>query len=131
MVDRQTLACRAHDLRRNMTPQEKKIWYGFLQGYSPSFRCQKVIGSYIVDFYCRKVRLSVEIDGGHHHDARQKKYDEIRTTFLELKEIKQLRFTNKEVDEDFEAVCELIHRAVTVRRHDLVSIPLEAVKSKR
>lgn len=128
---RQLLACRAHEMRRNMTPQEKKLWYGFLCEYSPSFRCQKVIGNYIVDFYCRKVRLCVEVDGGHHNEAVQKRHDETRGVFLDLCEIKQLRFTNREVDDEFEGVCEVIHQTVLERRHDLRSISLSSVQMKR
>lgn len=82
-------------------------------------RAQKVIGSYIVDFYCRKVRLSIELDGDSHYTKGQKEYDRIRTTYLEMMEIKELRFTNNDIVENLEGVCETIHAEVLNRRNDI------------
>ena len=86
-----------------------------------SFVPQKVIGNYIVDFYCRKARLSIELDGDSHYSIRQREYDRVRTTFLEVLEIKELRFTNTEVVENFEGVCEAIHIEVQRRRNDVLT----------
>lgn len=102
-----------------MTVYEQKLWFEFLQGYEVSFRKQKVIGSYIVDFYCRKARLSIEIDGESHFTQAAETYDMYRTRFLELREIKELRFTNADVRDNFEGVCEVIHEEVVKRRNDL------------
>ena len=127
---RQVLAERAAYMRKNMTPYELKVWREFLRYYELPFVCQKVIGNYILDFYCRRVRLAIEIDGGHHFGNRQREYDERRDLFLEMLEIKVIRFSNKDVHDDFEGVCEKIHLEATRRRNDVASIPLSAVKLK-
>ena len=118
---RQTLAQRAAYMRTHMTYTERKLWLFFLQEYPMPFVAQKVVGNYIVDFYCRKVRLSIELDGDSHYTPRQKQYDQTRTTFLEMLEIKELRFTNTEVCENFSGVCELIDIEVNSRRNDVRS----------
>ncbi len=128
---RQVLAQRATVMRKNMTPWEKKLWFEFLGEYEVPFVAQKVIGNYIIDFYSRRVRLAIEIDGGQHFDLRQKRYDETRTTYLETLEIKVLRFTNNEIKDDFDGVCEVIHGEVVKRRHDLRIMPLELLTSKK
>ncbi len=132
MKSRRTeLAERAFELRKNMTIYEKKLWYGFLRDYDPSFKAQKVIGDYIVDFYCRKVRVSIEIDGDSHFTEKSRSYDFRRTLRLEMREIFELRFTNLEVKENFEGVCEIIHKVVQSRRNDTRSLDFEALKNKR
>lgn len=130
MTRRKVLAERALYLRRNMTPHEKKLWYRFLAEYEVTFKAQKVIGNYIVDFYCRKARLSVELDGGQHYEKRSLAYDATRTSFLEMREIKQLRFSNRDIDESFEGVCEVIDKEVKARRNDLMGNGFSLLKSK-
>ena len=88
---RQLLAQRAENMRNQMTYPERRLWFSFLREYPTPFVAQKVIGSYIVDFYCRKARLSIELDGDSHYTESQKEYDRVRTTFLEMLEIKDLR----------------------------------------
>lgn len=118
---RQELAQRANTMRNNQTYYERLLWLHFLRTYPISFVPQKVIGNYIVDFYCRKARLSIELDGDSHYSIRQREYDRVRTTFLEVLEIKELRFTNTEVVENFEGVCEAIHIEVQRRRNDVLT----------
>ena len=55
---------RAKELRKNMTPWERKLWYEYLRQYPVRFQRQKAIGEYIADFYCAKARLVIELDGG-------------------------------------------------------------------
>ena len=86
---RQLLAQRAENMRNQMTYPERRLWFSFLREYPTPFVAQKVIGSYIVDFYCRKARLSIELDGDSHYTESQKEYDRVRTTFLEILEIKE------------------------------------------
>ena len=117
-------------MRRYMTDAEKKLWLLFLREYQVPFVAQKVIGNYIVDFYCRKTRLSIELDGSQHYEPANLAYDLIRTSYLEMLEIKELRFPNTIVFENFEGVCEVIHNEVEARRNDKVSIPLSLVKNK-
>ena len=65
---RQLLSQRAENMRKQMTPAEKALWFRFLREYPLPFVAQKVIGEYIVDFYCRRVRLSIELDGDSHYE---------------------------------------------------------------
>ena len=119
---RQLLAQRAENMRNQMTYPERRLWFSFV--------AQKVIGSYIVDFYCRKARLSIELDGDSHYTESQKEYDRVRTTFLEMLEIKELRFTNNEVMENLEGVCEAIHAEVLKRRNDVHGSLFQKMKDK-
>ena len=82
------------------------------------------------DFYCRKARLSIELDGDSHYTESQKEYDRVRTTFLEMLEIKELRFTNNEVMENLEGVCEAIHAEVLKRRNDVHGSLFQKMKDK-
>lgn len=131
LTRRQVLAERAEFLRKNMTPQERKLWFEFLAAYEAPFRAQKVIGNYIVDFYCRKAHLSIELDGGQHFEDENVEYDKTRTVFFETREIKELRFTNRDIAENFEGVCEVIDMEVRKRRNDLSLISLDKLKSKK
>lgn len=76
-----SLTANARSLRKNMTKEERHLWYDFLRAYPVRFLRQKVIDNYIVDFYCSKARLIVELDGSQHYEAGAVKKDEIRTEF--------------------------------------------------
>ena len=102
----------AKTLRKNMTPWERKIWYEFLRNYPIRFQRQKAIGNYIVDFYCAKARLIVELDGGEHYIAKQTKKDIIRTKELESMDLKVIRVCNLDIDHNFYGVCEYIDLTV-------------------
>ena len=80
----------AKDLRNNMTIAEKKLWFEYLRGHKYRFVRQKVIGNYILDFYCRKLKLGIEIDGETHLGDKNEEYDKIRTRELEKLGIKIL-----------------------------------------
>ena len=81
----------AKALRKNMTPWERHLWYDFLRGYPVRFQRQKSIGNYIVDFYCAKAKLIVELDGGGHYSAEQAEKDAVRTKTLEAMDLSVLR----------------------------------------
>ncbi len=98
----------AKSLRKNMTPQERKLWYGFLRDYTPRFQRQKSIGNYIVDFYSAKLRLVIELDGGGHYEDEQMEKDNLRTFELNKLNLNVLRFTNTDIDMRFDDVCEYI-----------------------
>ena len=86
-------------LRKNMTTWERKLWYTFLKEYPIRFQRQKAIGEYIVDFYCAKAKLVIELDGSGHFWSKAKiEQDKIRTETLEKMEVKVLRFTNLEIN---------------------------------
>ena len=95
-------------LRRNMTKEENLLWHNFLKKYSLQFRRQYVIGSYIVDFYCHKAKIVVELDGSQHYEPEEMKKDAVRTKYLESQGLCVLRFTNTEVLQQFQSVCEKI-----------------------
>lgn len=102
----------AKELRKNMTPWEMKLWNCFLREYPIRFQRQKVIDNYIVDFYCAKARLVIELDGGGHYTDEQMQYDATRTKILEKYGLKVLRICNLEIDNNFYHVCECIDREV-------------------
>ena len=102
----------AKQLRKNMTPWEKKLSYEFLRGFPVRFQRQKAIRNYIVDFYCAKARLIIELDGGGHYEADQREADEVSTKELEQLGLTVLRFSKFDIGRHFEAVCEVIAREV-------------------
>lgn len=69
------LTCFAQRLRCNMTKQERHLWYDFLKLLPQQFKRQKVIGRYIVDFYCAGAKLVVELDGSQHFEPQGLEYD--------------------------------------------------------
>ena len=103
----------AKTLRKNMTPWERKLWYEFLRNYPIRFQRQKAIGNYIVDFYCAKARLVIELDGSGHYFESQMQKDTIRTLELEKMNLKVLRICNLEIDKNFHGVCEYIDNIVS------------------
>ena len=109
------LTPRARELRKSMTPQEKHLWYDFLRDYPVRFRRQMVIDGFIADFYCHSAWLAVEIDGAQHYSEQGLAYDNERTAIIEGRNIKVIRFTNSDVDQHFNAVCETIDREVRER----------------
>lgn len=84
----------AKQLRKNMTKEERHLWYDFLRDYSVKFTRQKMLGRYIADFYCASAKLVVELDGSQHYRDEVMKKDEERTEFLNLYDIKVVRIVN-------------------------------------
>ncbi len=99
---------KARVLRKNETSAEKKLWSEFLSGHRLRFLRQRPIDHYIVDFYCASVRLAIEIDGSLHFTDSGIENDKIRTDLLNLYGVKVIRFTNSEVMNGFNNVCEKI-----------------------
>ena len=102
----------AKELRKNLTPWERRLWYDFLRSYPIRFQRQKAIGSYIADFYCAKARLVIELDGGGHYTDEQQAADARRTANLQQMNLSVLRVCNLDIDRNFQGVCEAIDRAV-------------------
>ena len=92
-------------LRKNMTKQERHLWYDFLRSYPVQFYRQRAIDRFIVDFYCAKARFVIKLDGSQHYTVEGMGYDRLRTEILEKYHLEVLRFTNLEVDREFDAVC--------------------------
>ena len=99
-------------LRKNMTKEEKHLWYDFLRTHSARFSRQKVLGKYIVDFYSAKAKLVIELDGSGHYTEDGKQYDLERDTFLKKYGLKILRIPDTEIHKNFIGVCEYIDRIV-------------------
>ena len=102
----------AKQLRKNMTKEERHLWYDFLRDYPLRFLRQKTIGHYIVDFYCAKAQLVIELDGSQHFEPEEIQKDADRTAFLESYGIQVIRIPNNEVTQNFPGVCEYIDTAV-------------------
>ena len=102
----------ARELRRNMTQEERRLWYDFLRSYSVRFYRQKVLGSYIVDFYCARARLVIELDGSQHAQPDAVLRDAERTAFLQSYGLQVLRIPNTDIHRHFPAVCTLIDLTV-------------------
>ena len=99
-------------LRKNMTKEERHLWYDFLKTYPIPFHRQYSFDNYIVDFYCHKARLVLELDGSQHFEEDAMEYDRKRTEVLEKRELRIVRIPNSEVNENFAGVCEYIDRLV-------------------
>ncbi len=102
-------------LRNSMTPEENRLWYEYLRRYPVRFRRQRPIDRYIADFYCPLAKLVIELDGSQHYTEEGRRLDEIRTGIIEQYGIGVIRFTNREIAENFDGVCEAIHQQVQKR----------------
>ena len=102
-------------LRNDATPEENKLWFEFLRTYPVRFNRQRIVGNYILDFYCAKAKLVVEIDGSQHYENKGINYDSKRTDCLEELGLYVLRFSNLEINERFYEVCTVIDEAVKKR----------------
>lgn len=110
------LMCNARQLRKNMTKEERHLWYDFLKEYPVHFRRQAVFGWYIVDFYCASAKLVIELDGSQHYEEAGKSSDAKRTAYLESLGLMVVRIPNNEVMGNFRGVCEYIDLLVQKRK---------------
>ena len=97
-------------LRKNMTREEKHLWYDFLKKLPVTVNRQKVIGSYVVDFYCASAKLVIELDGSQHDRIENKISDAQRDAYLNSLGITVLRFSNRDICEHFASVCNEISK---------------------
>ena len=102
----------AKQLRKEMTKEERHLWYDFLRTYPVRFLRQKVLGKYIVDFYSAKAKLVIELDGSQHYEDVNAEKDAERTAFLEGYGLTVIRIPNNEVTRNFRGVCEYIDAVV-------------------
>ncbi|MBQ2941542.1 MAG: endonuclease domain-containing protein [Clostridia bacterium] len=102
----------ARTLRKNMTKEERHLWYDFLKSYPIRFLRQKVIDNYIVDFYCHSARIIIELDGSGHYEEKELLRDKIRTERIEKRNLTVVRIPNNEVSRNFEGVCQYIDNIV-------------------
>ena len=106
----------ARQLRKNMTKEERKLWYQFLRTYPVKFYRQKVLGRYVADFYCAKAKLVIELDGSQHYEESGLLKDAKRSAFLGGYDIAVLRIPNNQVMQNFEGVCTFIDESVKQRK---------------
>ena len=111
----------ARRLRREMTPHERKLWYLFLRKYPEKIYKQRIIGRFIVDFYCASAQLVIEVDGSQHYEPQDMAYDEERSAFLSALGLAVLRFSNRDIDRNFRGVCEQIDISIQKRLQDPLS----------
>ena len=102
----------AKQLRKEMTKEERHLWYDFLRTYPVRFSRQKVLGKYIADFYSAEARLVIELDGSQHYENDNMEKDAERTDYLKGYGLKVIRISNNEVSRNFRGVCEYIDAAV-------------------
>ena len=98
----------ARSLRKNMTPQERHLWYDFLRYCVPRFRRQEMIGSYIADFFCYEAKLIIEVDGSQHFLPEESAKDTARTKYFHSLGIRVMRVDNGQINRSFDGVCQEI-----------------------
>ena len=109
------LVLNAKELRKNMTKEERHLWYDFLKNLPVNVNRQKIIGNYIVDFYIPKAQIVIEIDGSQHYEEHAKAKDEARDTCLSKTGILILRYTNQEINSKFKSICIDIQKHIDER----------------
>ena len=103
----------ARQLRSNMTKAERTLWYRYLRDCRVRFLRQKPIGNYIVDFYCPKLHLVIELDGSQHYSDNGIQYDNKRTEDLKEYGIKTvIRVPNNEISHNLSGVAEFIEDCI-------------------
>ena len=116
------LVSNAQELRKNMTSEEKHLWYDFLKRLPVTVNRQKNIGNYIVDFYVASAWIVIEVDGVQHkmpeqHEADRKRDDELRRLGNTV-----LRYTNQDIRHRFNTVCEDILNRLGLRAEDMTPV---------
>ena len=96
----------ARTLRKNMTKEERKLWYEFLKQLPVTVKRQELIGRYIADFYISSARIAIELDGSQHYEEDGQAYDRTRDAFFSAQGILVLRYPNNAVNQNFSGVCE-------------------------
>ncbi|MBQ5813149.1 MAG: endonuclease domain-containing protein [Clostridia bacterium] len=114
-MEKNILIRNSRTLRKNMTKEEKHLWYDFLKDIGVPIYRQKVIGSYIVDFYCSQAKLVIELDGSQHYEDENEKKDKVRDEYLVSLGMKVLRYSNLDVNSNFEGVCIDIEQNIKAR----------------
>ena len=102
----------AKQLRKEMTKEERHLWYDFLRSYPVRFSWQKVLGNYIADFYSAEAKPVIELDGSQHYEQSYAQKDDERTAFLKGYGLTVIRIPNNEISRNFCGVCEHIDAAV-------------------
>lgn len=107
-----TLVPLAKTMRKNMTKEERLLWYDFLKDHPVRFLRQKVIGKCIADFYCASAKIVIELDGSQHFEQEGERYDAERDKYLKEFGIRVIRIPNNEVNQNFTGVCEFLDNEI-------------------
>ena len=107
-----------------MTKEERKLWYDCLKKLPVSVNRQKVFGKYILDFYCASVKTAIELDGSQHYENEGREKDMLRDAYLKKNGITVLRYSNRDVNVNFDVVCEDIYRHL-IRQPNGCHLPLK------
>lgn len=113
------LVSNAQILRKNMTPEERHLWYDFLKKLPITVNRQKNIGNYIVDFFISSKRIAIELDGIGHGEEKQFEKDVVRDEDLRKIGITVLRYQNSEINKNFNGVCRDILKILQISEEDL------------
>ena len=111
----------ARELRKNMTPEEKHIWYDFLKKLPVTVNRQKNIGNYIVDFYIPSARIVIEIDGIQHREENHLESDRVRDFELAKIGNKVFRYSNFDINKNFPIVCFELLQALGINESELIN----------
>ena len=106
-------------LRKEMTKEEKHLWYDFLKKLPITVNRQKIIGGFIVDFFIAEKRIVIEIDGSQHYEEEHSKADKERDSELFALGITVLRYTNSDINKRFRSVCDEILQKLELNYDDL------------
>ena len=117
MTDNEILR-RSQSLRKQMTKEERHLWYDFLKTYPVQFKRQYPVGPYFADFFCYQAKLVVELDGSQHYEPDEINYDNRRTAYIQQQGYTILRISNRDVMSQFRSVCETIDATVHMRMKD-------------
>ena len=120
-INNDKLTKKAQTLRKNMTKEERLLWYEFLKKLPITFNRQKVIGNYIVDFYCAFAKIVIEIDGSQHFSKENIALDKERDKYLNSLGLRVLRYNNLEIKRNFRGVCEDIIKVIQERNTSSVT----------
>ena len=101
-------------LRREMTKEEKHLWYDFLKDLPVTVKRQKIVGKYILDFYIAEYSLAIELDGSQHYEDEGFENDKIREEYLNNRGIRVIRYTNLDIQKRFDAVCRDIMNEISL-----------------
>ena len=109
----------AQELRKNMTPEEKHLWYDYFKNLSITVKRQYVIGNYILDFFIPSANIAIELDGSQHYETEAREADRKRDAELALVGINVLRYNNSEINSNFRGVVEDILKNIDIEHDNL------------
>lgn len=110
------LSSLASIMRKNMTKEEKRLWYDFFKKLPYTVNRQKQLGNYIVDFFCAEAKIVIEVDGAQHYSEEGRSEDSERDAYLNSLGFEVVRVTNYDVNTNFEGVCLHIQRRIEARK---------------